>query len=284
MRDDSCESFTLNFFIMVLAMEQPQIFYRIYGGKTVLMKHFYEKEQSLQWLNSFCIKKGIRVATFNVHAFHEARNNVTQFQTTIRQLDADILSIVEFSVFGELNWFANMGYIHFASYGTLMLFSRYPITGYTGITSNGRPIMYATISLNSTQISLCLVHFHPENQDVRMLNAKDLMENFDPDIVMGDFNHVCSSEVDNEFIERFKTRTKTKYNEKLLKLLKAWRTDSFNGMKFPYSTHWSGTRIDYILYNRSTIVPHGSYVWHTTVSDHLPVLMDFTPKSSFKTL
>ena len=74
-------------------------------------------------------------------------------------------------------------------------------------------------------------------------------------------------------------RTKVKFSSRLFDLLaKNNYCDSFKAASIstnlPYSTHWSTHRIDYIFVNKIKVKVSDSSVYHTTLSDHIPVIMD----------
>lgn len=267
-------------------MEQPQIYYRIYSkSRPQLTKQFTTKEQELKVYNTFTIRANrglIRAAVFNVHGFAEAIYNPAEFVSTIAGINADILGIVEFNTLGDMKWFSSIGYNYWSNYGTLTLFSRFPIIGseYHKI-GDDRYVLNTGIMMGHNILHIYLTHFDYQSQDKRLANATELIRYYKSRkdtnvIIMGDLNHVSPTESDVEFKDNYENRTGQKYSGVPISLLYKYFKDSFQSGRPPYSTHWTGTRIDYIMYDKnSSIVPANSYVYHCVVSDHIPVIFDF---------
>lgn len=107
-----------------------------------------------------------------------------------------------------------------------------------------------------------------------------------PTIIFGDFNLISENDyketlVDSQWYEYLKTRGNNGSAFNLIKS-KGW-VDSFEvkGTKPPYTT-WNSTRVDFIFFKNFDKIPginlqdliNDSFVFYTTNSDHIPVIVD----------
>lgn len=118
--------------------------------------------------------------------------------------------------------------------------------------------------------------------------------NFRPCVLAGDFNSLRRLDYSDErwqhFIDHDKLRSLTPKHSVMDLIEGSVFTDCFvregvccmifrpnrHQLPVPQCTTWSGRRIDYILLNEAWNYPiQGCYVYHSAVSDHVPVIMDF---------
>ena len=258
------------------------------NNRQELEELFYRKEKELSALNEpRSDYTSTRLCSFNVHAFMEANTNPVDFKKLLSEINADVIGILEYDQESDdqYGYMKGFGYNYkIESRDTIIaVFSRLPIYNARIVCLGGlnNAIMITVDSLN-----ICLLHLTYNNQYTRLNEIKQLLKTersgTDVDIIMGDFNSAMIESISNphEFHECYLNRTKVKYSSELFDILvKNNYYDSFKAAltrpNTPYSTHWSTYRIDYIFVAASASVSvNASSVYHTTLSDHIPVIAD----------
>lgn len=268
-------------------MTQPQPHYRTYTARRALVKLYEEMEESieLQKLNKYCVRQnydGLRVMFWNMHGFVETRiiyNYEVQLQSVLTSVQPDILALAEHNTFAPHDMLCRM-FPYFHMHRNLAIYSKNPFQYITTIAiSPGRYLSDYIVTANQTH--LYLTHLDPCSQNNRDTAAKEILKykiNSDhADVILvGDFNQPDSREMSDkeQYITHFKSRTNTEYIN-IFEHFDQSFCDSFMtlGIQPPSSTHWTGTRIDFTFLT-SNLYALRSYVYHTKLSDHLPVITD----------
>lgn len=275
--------------------QQPQINYTIFSSdRRELTDRFTREESSIAagnantWVLQPKPHSHLRVCAYNVHGFIEARDQPL-FTQVIRALQADFLAILEFSVFGELSWFTSLYPYRYIPPDTsnFAFFSNYPITNCQIVNlSSQRKMGDVTILTDSGYLNLLVPHLHYQDQASRVQETQQLLRHYrakpyQPTVVMGDLNQVNAAELAPKQLkimkQQYKERNNEDYNNQVFELLSQEFTDSFArlGWRAPPSTHWTTTRVDYVLVNKAVEVK-SSYVFHGAFSDHLPIMADLS--------
>jgi endonuclease/exonuclease/phosphatase family metal-dependent hydrolase len=265
---------------MVLYMATP---YRTYGLKNDMVKIYKKNELQLQGLNAYTIKGSyFRVATWNVHGFIEFRDvydYAQQFAKFLQITNPEVLVLLEYTPFGPTHLLNHYPYQYI--YNGIGVFSKVPFSPVKNI-DLGEGDRYL-VHCNFSSWDLYASHLSPYSQTERLKAVGRIItyrkEHGHKNVIwLGDFNHVDVKEMtsgeEKEYISQHDARTGEKYVN-IFDVVKERFWDSFEGSTPPSSTHWTGTRVDYIMvHKKSNIVPIRSSIYHTVLSDHLPVIMD----------
>lgn len=229
-------------------------------------------------------EEAVRVATFNIHYhqnLHSQASNTRKVAAALQEFDPTVVIFQEVVsdakkpvriAFDEM--LDDLGYLHRVM-GTSkgawlgnMIASKHPLQtlGMLDLGSQ-RAVHAATINVGGRKIGIVGTHLEVRSSKDRTEEARKIV-NFLQTVVVphcteyilgGDMNaHWGSSEI-RQFVEAGELK------------------EVFGVVKAPYPryTCWAGTTIDF-LFSSPKLAPHlvGSYVYHTTSSDHLPVMTD----------
>lgn len=218
----------------------------------------------------------IRIATFNVHYLrdlHDEMSNVKELFDDIAQIDATVLVLQEVKQYGKERkrfetGLKKFGYDHvaesFASPNSFLgnvVYSRQSFSKVNGV-GLGHDRTLVEVVLAGEGIHIFGTHLEVGSSDVRLEQTQKIIQQMEQSsdkfqLITGDFNaHWNSREISN---------------------LKASYHEAFGSLGWPYPkyTCWAGTSIDFIFVNtRLKERVLGAYLYHTTSSDHLPIIVD----------
>lgn len=249
----------------------------------------------------------VRIATYNVHMWHNAQHKKTfdEIVTVIKSMNPDILVLQEVvGVDGNMSpiytLFKSMGY-DFACdrmtrqdddecFGSVV-FSKYPLVQ----SAQGKANHIKTkIQLpNDKSITLFGVHLDHKDEETRKKEVEEIMQAIGASekncVIAGDFNalrlrdykYTLKQTTGLDLLQQnyFKHRKTHLKSTALETLEKQGFLDSFTKGKqhSPHFTAWSGTAIDYLYVSPEWNLPiRSSYVYYSSASDHLPIIMDVT--------
>lgn len=242
---------------------------------------------SLQRLNRYCIRRsrstvGLRVMFWNMHGFVETRS-VFEYNrklwAVLQRVQPDLLAMAEHTPFGPHAMLCQMfPYFHVQS--GLALYSKAPFRHVT--TQQLTPARYLSdYMVTGDGVHVYLTHLSPTDAQERMQGITEILR-YKEDrghtdvILVGDFNQPDVREMSDrdQYLESYRSRTGDDYIN-IFEQLDEQFCDSFlsMGAVCPQSTHWTGTRIDFIFLSMGLTATHAC-VYHTTLSDHLPVITD----------
>lgn len=249
-------------------------------------------------------KIALKVLTYNLNrAYSTSVNNGSEQDVLnlVNEQEADIVLLQEFNptLYSEINEGLKKNY----PYGTLndegnrfkSVFSRYPISDYHQLTSNGeiQPICVMKVEVNGRTCYIVTCHLMSNNFSVACREIKDqglrmiagikkvnhsirqgcairrqqtevlldyLKEIDDPVLICGDFNDVAKSVTLQKF-------GKDGFSD-------AWWNRGF-GYGFTYWGMKMRFRLDHILYNEQ-VTPCWIRVIHSNLSDHRPLVASFS--------
>lgn len=251
-------------------------------------------------------KVALKVLTYNLNrAYSTSVNNGSEQDVInlIKEQEADIVLLQEFNptLYSEINEGLKKSYPH----GTLndegnrfkSVFSRYPISDYQQLTSNGetQPICVMRVEINGRTCYVVTCHLMSNNfsvvyreikgQDLRLIAGikkvnhsirqgcairrqqvdvlLDYLKEIDaPVLICGDFNDIAKSVTLQKF-------SKGGFSD-------AWWNRGF-GFGFTYWGMKMRFRLDHILYNER-LTPSWIRVVHSNLSDHRPLVASFSVK------
>jgi endonuclease/exonuclease/phosphatase family metal-dependent hydrolase len=248
---------------------------------------FLEHESSLSQLNSALPTKNqthLRIVTFNIHYFQDTthRDNTERVFQIVQQINADVVVLEEMPY--TLNapvsavydaQFATLGYNYvvrcngepFYEIGNVM-YSKLPITDPVSrkLQTRNRCIVSGVVDTSFGHVRIIGTHLEVKSASSREREIKDILQfshstSQELQVIVGDFNCLESDVVfqytkDAGFVNSFEAV----------------------GWERPNYTCWTGTTIDFILVSRA-LARHvdGAYVYHSTASDHLPIIVDLKP-------
>lgn len=216
--------------------------------------------------------EAIRVVTYNVHHLKDIRDkhsNLSDILNDVRGMNPTVVIMEEVpdkgadreqldkDLEGEGYKYRAEGYFSGAWLGNV-IYSRLPLTGIK-VTQLGhkRAMVRATIG----GIHLYGTHLEVSDGQVRENQAKQIIKEMNlsgKSLLVGDMNEQANGSAMQHFTSH-------------------GLTESFASLNWPAATYtcWAGTPIDFILLS-STLKADllGSYVYHTTSSDHLPIIVD----------
>ena len=267
---------------------QPQPDYRFKENskRQPLTEHYYRMEQrpEIQALNRYCYRpagqRALRILSWNMHGFQEARRRPhyeEALQTILGQVQPDMFAMMEHSLFAPHEMLSRI-FPYYHMHHVLALYSKTPFQ-YVG-SAELTPGRYLSDYVVGDDVHLYITHLCPCEQSVRLDGIKKILEykayhGHRDVILVGDFNHVDSREY-LEYPEKYSSRTGEAYINIFAESgFDKIFCDSFiaSMAPTPTSTHWTGTRIDYVFIT-ANIHPIGSYLYHTILSDHMPIIVD----------
>ena len=278
---------------------QDQVNYRLYTSKHKLEQHYKKSEIGLQYLNqqterSQQLYDALRIVSWNMHGFQETRDipdYEQQLQYFLEHVKPDVLVIIEHNMRAPHQLLSNyLPYYHM--HACMAVYSRIPFRYVNDLTldhSGNRKMVHYRFTRSS--VNLYITHLSPYSQNCREESIRRIM-NYHKElgsvntILVGDFNHVDIREMPDKvkYLAELNDRTGILYRN-VIEDLEPTFMETFNaiGAQPPYSTHWTGTRIDYIFVTKAAdIMPIGSYVYHSILSDHLPIISDFISLKSLE--
>ena len=273
--------------------EQPASFVAVPGTHVDGPGSFLSQETQLISLGineNFPLKdeRFLRLATFNIHFFRDAddqNENDDRVYSDIVALDPDVIVLQEVpytltETVCELvdQKMASLGFDHvlrcngeqFLELGNV-IYSKLPLTETVSRKLNTQTRCFVSGVVEwagGSKLRVTGSHLDAYRESHRMSEIIELAsfheDQTEGHVVMADFNAWYSSNV--------------------LQYMRSFGfVDSFDaaGWERPAYTCWTGTAIDFILLcpvAREKWHVAGSYVYHTTTSDHLPIIVDLDPK------
>lgn len=267
---------------------QPQPDYRFKDNskRQPLTEHYYRMEQrpEIKAFNRYCYRppsaSGLRILSWNMHGFLEARrmpHYESELQVILDQVRPDMFAMVEHSLCAPHEMLSRI-FPYYHMHHNIALYSKTPFRYVCSEKLDSS--RYMSDYILGGQLHLYITHLCPYEQSARLDNIKKILDYKEKHghgdvILVGDFNHVDSREY-LEYPEKYNSRTGGEYINIFAESgLDKVFCDSFGALSAPSptSTHWTGTRIDYVFVT-ANIYPIGSYIYHTILSDHLPIIVD----------
>ena len=226
--------------------------------------------------------EALRVATYNIHSHKNLYSdaiNTNSVEEDLKRINAGVVVFQEVVNEGsERHGFEKMldklGYVHRIegmSTGAFlgnMIASKYPLVKLGHININWkRNVVAAAINFGEWKMAILGTHLEVKSAEVRQKQTREILEfieksigpTFDLYLLAGDMN----AEWNTSEVQHLAT------NGKLHEVFEAIDAP------YPKYTCWAGTSIDFIF--ASTQIANkvaGAYNYHTTSSDHLPLMVD----------
>jgi endonuclease/exonuclease/phosphatase family metal-dependent hydrolase len=247
---------------------------------------FESYEQSVTHINNevpgVC-DGSVRIATYNIHrhmGLHDSGSNIQAVRADLIKFTPtaivfeEVVSDVEKPLRKQFDqMLESLGYKYrelFASGSSLgnMIASKIPLTFIARENlGSQRGVIAASLEVGSHKIAVLGTHLEVSSSVIRQQQARQIVNflkkyiigKFDRYILVGDMNSGWRS-----------PEVQTFANSKTL-----WEAFSSVSAIPPKYTCWAGTAIDFVFV--SPILSgelYGAYVYHTTSSDHLPVMID----------
>lgn len=264
----------------------------MYADRKTLTKHYYQREESaeLKALNSHCLRKkcnGLRVMYWNMHGFVETRdipNYASILYDILSRIQPDLFAVVEYTPFAPHDMLCTL-FPYFHAQSGIALYATRPFT-HVGTVSVSPGRYVSDYIITDDPVHLYVTHLSPSDIQDRIAGIKALTDykqknRHEHVVLVGDFNHVDAREMPDrqKYMKSYAERNGTDYMNIFTEIDRDF-CDTFKKLTVPppCSTHWTGTRIDFAFVTKN-IMPTSSYICHTTLSDHLPIITDLTLRS-----
>jgi endonuclease/exonuclease/phosphatase family metal-dependent hydrolase len=220
----------------------------------------------------------LRITSFNVHSFSDYLNikfNIEKFISIINEIDADILCLQEViypSIYidklKEIYTYELFCQSDYNTFGNCVL-SKIKFNNHLIFDFNqpfyklykNKCAIGVNITYHNNEINIINVHLERDDINIQIRQLKNILSRIpiENSIILGDFNR-----------------------ENINDILKLNKIDFHNTFKygkyFPYLTSLYHKVIDYILIPNceKIIVCNDTYIYYTKISDHLPIISDFS--------